>query len=154
MDKKNSSFARSCVSGNFFKDAAEEKRQEKEGLAFFARFSSFFVPFPLFFIKFLPLLPRLKKTDRLQPFTVEAASQKRLMETIDKRTLEFSLQLEGRAISKLLMLPETLERLRFAASKPWKLKEEPNTASKRDKRSRNLNSRWFCGVHSEFNVGI
>lgn len=59
--------------------------------------------------------------DRLQPRTVDEASRKRLVEAIDERTLEMSLQLETRAISRLLMMPDTLERLRISCCKPFRV---------------------------------
>lgn len=91
---------------------------------------------------------RLKKTDRLQPATVQTISEKRLVEAIDEQTLEYSIQLEMRAMSRLLMIPETLERLRLSACQPWRFSNlNP------DLRRKNLNQ-WIWGLNPQYKVKI
>lgn len=84
----------------------------------------------------------------MHPNIVQTASEKRFVETVDERTLEFSLQLENRATARLLMLPETLERLRHAACQLWRYSSESLYFNLKEK---NLNY-WIWGLNPQFNV--
>lgn len=69
---------------------------------------------------------RLQNTDNLHPQNVLEVSKKQLVEEIDQQTLAFALSSEIRVMSRLLMMPDTLESLRWAASQFWCIHETDN----------------------------